>query len=191
MGRIVACTNLTLDGVMQSPARPDEDVRDGFTHGGWGAPYGAMQHAGHVFGNADALLFGRRTYVDFANVWPARPDSPFTPWLTQIPKFVASRTLRAPLPWRNSTLLQGELAQAIEKLKAATVRDILVLGSGELLQGLMRDKLVDEYVLLVHPLVLGSGRRLFTEGGPGVTFHLVTSSSTPSGVTVATYHPAH
>jgi dihydrofolate reductase len=190
MGRIVACTNLTLDGVMQSPARPDEDDRDGFTHGGWGASYGAMQHVGQVFGNTDALLFGRRTYVDFAAVWPARPDSPFTPWLTQIPKYVASRSLHAPLPWKNSTLLQGELSPAVEKLKATTARDVLVLGSGELLQALARDRLVDEYVLLIHPLVLGSGRRLFADGGPGATLRLVNSSSTTSGVIVATYHPA-
>jgi len=189
MGRIVACTNLTLDGVMQSPARPDEDDRDGFSHGGWGAPYGAMQHVGHVFGNTDALLLGRRTYVDFAAVWPARPDSPFTPWLTRIPKYVASRTLRAPLPWKNSTLLQGDTTAAVKQVKATTARDLLVLGSGDLLQTLMRDALVDEYVLLIHPLVLGSGRRLFAEGGPGATLRLVNNSSMSSGVTVSTYQP--
>lgn len=189
MGRIVAATNLTLDGVMQSPARPDEDDRDGFSHGGWGAPYAAMQHVGHVFANADALLLGRRTYVDFAAVWPARPDSPFTPWLTRIPKYVASRTLRAPLPWENSMLLEGEIAEAVKQLKAATARDILVMGSGELLRSLMRDDLVDEWVLLIHPLVLGSGRRLFVDHGPEATLRLTESTTTPEGVVVATYHP--
>ena len=189
MGRIVACTNVTLDGVMQSPGRPDEDVRDGFTHGGWGAPYAAMPHVGHVFANADALLLGRRTYMDFATVWPARPDSPFTPWLTRIPKYVASRTLRAPLPWENSTLLHGAVRDAVAQLKCYTARDILVMGSGELLQSLMRDDLVDEYVLLIHPLVLGSGRRLFVSPGPDASLRLVSSSTTPEGVLVATYEP--
>src|SRR5205085_10579498 len=106
MSRIVVCTNLTLDGVMQAPARPDEDRRGGFEHGGWAAPYAAMVEAGATIGGAGGLLFGRRTYEDFYRVWPARTDSPFTPFLNNIPKYVASRTLHEPLPWMNSTLLQ-------------------------------------------------------------------------------------
>src|SRR5438270_13064902 len=99
--------NVSLDGVMHSPARPDEDNRNGFQHGGWGAPYGAMQHVGHVFGTTDALLFGRRTYEDFYSVWPKRTESPFTPWLNGVRKYVASRTLSEPLPWSNSSLIKG------------------------------------------------------------------------------------
>jgi len=93
MGRLVVCTNLTLDGVMQAPGRPDEDTREGFTHGGWAAPYAAMAQAGQVFASAGALLFGRRTYDDFFNVWPKHVDSPFTPWLNNIQKYVVSTTL--------------------------------------------------------------------------------------------------
>jgi dihydrofolate reductase len=190
MGCIVACINLTLDGVMQAPARADEDERDGFTHGGWGAKYGAMAAVGHVFGNTDALLLGRRTYTDFATVWPARPDSPFTPWLTQIPKHVVSHTLREPLPWANSMLVRGDVIGEVRALRQATARDILIMGSGELLRSLLRAELVDELVLLVHPLVLGAGRRLFGESDSPIALDLVSSSALPNGVLVATYHPA-
>jgi dihydrofolate reductase len=190
MGRVVVCTNLSLDGVMQAPGRPDEDTRGGFTRGGWAAPYGAMANAGQVFANAGAMLFGRRTYVDFANVWPKRADSPFTPWLTSTPKYVASRTLTDPLPWENSILLDGDVPSAVARLKRELPKDILVMGSGELVETLMRHGLVDEYVLLIHPLVLGSGRRLFTDGGPAAELRLVSSSAAPNGVIVASYRGA-
>ena len=189
MARVVVCTNLTLDGVMQAPGRPDEDPRDGFTHGGWGAPYAAMAHAGEVFGRAGALLLGRRTYVDFANTWPARPDSPFTPWLNATPKYVASRTLAAPLPWINSILLDGDVPAAVARLKEEQTKDLLILGSGQLVRSLMQQGLVDELVLLVHPLVLGSGRRLFEHGTAAASLRLVASSTTPNGVVMATYEP--
>ena len=99
MRRIVACIDVSLDGVMQAPGRIDEDTRGGFEHGGWATPYAAMSEAGHVFAGADALLFGRRTYEDFFRVWPKQPDSPFTPWLNQVRKYVASHTLYEPHPW--------------------------------------------------------------------------------------------
>jgi len=190
MGRVVVCTNLTLDGVMQAPGRPDEDIRDGFPHGGWAAPYAAMASVGDVFGRAGALLLGRRTYADFARVWPGRTDSPFTPWLNMTPKYVASRTLEAPLPWVNSILLEGDVPDAVARLKRELEKDALVMGSGELVQTLMQHDLVDEFVLLIHPLVLGSGRRLFTDGGAGATLQLVSSSVAPNGVVAATYRPA-
>jgi dihydrofolate reductase len=187
MRKVVICTNLTLDGVMQAPARADEDTRDGFKHGGWGAPYAAMTQVGEVFANTGALLLGRRTYEDFSNVWPKRTDSPFTPWLNNIPKYVASRTLAEPLPWTNSTLLRGEAATAVNALKQQQGKDVLILGSGELIRTLMRSKLIDEYILLFHPLVLGSGRRLFPGDGTLAKLTLAGSSATPSGVIVATY----
>jgi dihydrofolate reductase len=190
MRKLVVCTNVTLDGVMQGPARADEDQRVGFTRGGWGAPYGAMAEVGHVFGSADALLFGRRTFEDFYNVWPKRPDSPFTPWLTNIRKYVASRTLREPLPWLNSVLLKGDTAQAVSSLKDEPGKDILIMGSGELIQALRGANLIDEYVLLIHPLILGSGRRLFPEGTPFSSLRLVESMATAKGVVIATYQPA-
>lgn len=187
MGNIVACTNLTLDGVMQAPGRPDEDTRGGFTHGGWAAPYGAMAHVGQVFANAGALLFGRRTYADFYDVWPTRTESPFTPWLNNIPKYVASASLKQPLPWSNSTLLAGDLMTAVAQLKQLMEKDVLILGSGALIRSLMRSKSIDHYVLLIHPLVLGAGHRLFADDGTRVSLTLVSSSTTPSGVVVATY----
>jgi len=191
MGKIVACTNLTLDGVMQGPGRPDEDTRDGFTYGGWAEPYAAMANVGHVFGNAGALLLGRRTYLDFADVWPRRAASPFTPWLNNIPKYVASRTLTEPLPWMNSTLLQGDVPTAVSRLKQEVEKDILILGSGELIRSLMEANVVDEYVLLFHPLVLGAGRRLFVGGDSHTAFRLVNSNTTSKGVVVATYQPGN
>ncbi|MFL6262415.1 MAG: dihydrofolate reductase family protein [Thermoanaerobaculia bacterium] len=188
MGRVVVCTNITLDGVMQAPARPDEDTRNGFAHGGWAAPYAAMAHAGHVFSTAGALLLGRRTYEDFYSVWPKRTDSPITPWLNSKPKYVASRTLSEPLPWSNSTLLKGDVVAAVGELKREFSEDILIMGSGELIRSLLPVHLIDEFVLLIHPLALGSGLRLFGEEGVA-HLRLVSSSATPTGVVVATYHP--
>ena len=189
MSRVVVCTNLTLDGVMQAPARADEDLRGGFTHGGWGAPYAAMTEVGEYFGSAGSLLLGRRTYEDFYRVWPARNDSPFTPWLTNIQKHVASTTLHEPLPWANSTLLMGDARDAVAKLRAEPGDDMLVLGSGVLVRSLMSRNLVDLFVLLIHPLVLGSGERLFAEGVSGAALRLTGSKTTFTGVVVATYEP--
>ena len=187
MSRLVACTNLTLDGVMQAPARVDEDTREGFAHGGWAAPYAAMTEAGEYFASAGSLLFGRRTYEDFYSVWPARKDSPFTPFLSNIRKYVASTTLKEPLPWSNSTLLEGDAAEAVDTLKNEPGKDILILGSGELIRSLMEKNLIDIYVLLIHPLVLGSGRRLFTDGGPPATLRLAATKTTSTGVLIATF----
>jgi dihydrofolate reductase len=105
--KVVVFVNLTLDGVMQAPGRPDEDTRGGFEHGGWAAPYAAMASAGEAMSNVGAMLFGRRTYEDFYSVWPKRTDSPYSAFLDNIPKYVASTTLKEPLPWKNSTLLKG------------------------------------------------------------------------------------
>lgn len=187
MRKIVVCTNVTLDGVMQSPARADEDTRHGFRHGGWGAGYDAMLHVGDVFASTDALLLGRRTYQDFYNVWPKRPDSPFTPWLNNVRKYVVSRTLEEPLPWINSTLLEG--ASDVTALKAQPGQNILVMGSGELVRTLMDTDVIDKFVLLIHPLVLGSGTRLFPDDGPFAKLALVSSLTTPAGVVAATYRP--
>ena len=189
MSRVVACINLTLDGVMQAPARPDEDTRGGFTHGGWGAPYAAMVEAGEYFGSAGAMLLGHRTYEDFFKVWPARNDSRFTPWLTGTKKYVASRTAGTQLPWENSILLEGDARDAVAKLKGEPGKDLLILGSGELVRSLMSRDLVDLYVLLIHPIVLGSGQRLFADGGPSATLRSTGTRTTSSGVLVATYEP--
>src|SRR2546421_6493005 len=168
MGKVVAFTSLTLDGVMQAPARPDEDTRGGFEHGGWATPYADSvmgSVAAESGSSAGALLFGRRTYQDFYAVWPKRTDdNRFTPVLNNTQKYVASTTLKEPLPWMNSTLLKGDAAQEVLRLKSEMNKDLIVLGSGVLLQSLMPHNLIDEYILLIHPLLLGSGRRLFTDG---------------------------
>ena len=188
MSKVVVFTNVTLDGVLQAPGRPDEDRRGGFEHGGWATPYAAMSAAGENMANV-ALLLGRRTYEDFYAVWPNRTDNPFTEVLNNIQKFVASTTLVSPLPWSNSTLLQGDAAVAVARLKEDGEQDLLVMGSGVLVQSLMRSHLVDEYVLLIHPLVLGSGRRLFPDGGAFAALQLVATKTTATGVVIATYQP--
>jgi dihydrofolate reductase len=193
MSRLVVIDHLTLDGVMQAPGRPDEDRRGGFEHGGWARPYGD-EVMGRVMGEGmakgGALLLGRRTYEDFAAFWPKQRDNPFTPVLNERRKYVASRTLQEPLPWVNSTLLEGDAADAVARLKEEQDDDLAVLGSGELVQSLMRRNLVDQYLLTIHPLVLGSGRRLFTDGGAYASLRLVDAITTTTGVVIATYQPA-
>src|SRR6266498_4174573 len=194
MGKVVVFTSVTLDGVMQAPGRPDEDRRGGFEHGGWATPYadpvmGSVAAEGMAQGGA--LLLGRRTYEDFYAFWPNQPEpNPFTAVLDNSQKYVASTTLQEPLAWSNSTLLQSDAAEAVARLKQQPGKDIVVLGSGELVQSLLRRNLVDEYVLLIHPLVLGSGRRLFTEGGAFAALRLVDTKTTTTGVVIATYQPA-
>ncbi len=188
MSKVIVFTNLTLDGVMQAPGRPDEDRRGGFEHGGWATPYAAMAQAGESMANTGALLLGRRTYEDFYAVWPKRKEDPISALLDNIQKYVASTTLSEPLVWSNSTLLKGDAAQAVARLKEEPGKDLVVMGSGELIQSLMRRNLVDEYVLLIHPLVLGSGRRLFPDGS-AFALRLVGIKTTTNGVVIATYQP--
>jgi dihydrofolate reductase len=193
MRRITVFNSLTLDGVMQAPGRADEDSRGGFAHGGWAAPYSDEvmgRVAAEGMAGPGALLLGRRTYEDFHGFWPNQTDNPFTEVLDNTRKYVASTTLREPLPWRNSTLLEGDAAEAVARLKEQPGEDLTVLGSGELVQSLRRRDLVDRYVLLIHPLVLGSGRRLFPDAGPAATLRLLDSVTTTTGVIIATYQPA-
>ena len=190
MRKIVVTNSLTLDGVMQAPGRPDEDRRGGFEHGGWAMPYKdavMMEAMGEGMAQGADLLFGRRTYEDFFSVWPGRKNNPFTPVLDNSQKYVASRTLSEPLPWQNSTLLSGDVPEIVARLKAQPGKDIVVLGSGELLQTLMRHDLVDQYVLLIHPLVLGQGRRLFGDDAQRSALRLVKSVTTATGVVIGTY----
>src|SRR5258706_15274898 len=190
MSKVVVFTNLTLDGVMQAPGRPDEDRRGGFEHGGWAMPYATMEAAEESKAYSGALLLGRRTYEDFYTVWPNRTDNPFTEVLNNTQKYVASTTLEEPLPWSNSTLLKGDAAEAVARLKEQPGKDLVVLGSGELIQSLMRRNLIDEYVLLIPPLILGTGRHLFTDGGTFAALRLVAPKTTTTGVVIATYQPA-
>src|SRR5216683_558681 len=138
----------------------------------------------------DGILLGRRTYEDFYAVWPNQTDNPYTEVLNNTQKYVASTTLKEPLPWMNSTLLEGDAVDAVARLKHQPGKDIVVLGSGELVQSLTRGRLVDQYVLLIHPLILGSGRRLFTDTGSRAALKLVDTRTTSTGVVIATYKAA-
>jgi dihydrofolate reductase len=192
MSRVVVVNNVTLDGVMQAPARPDEDRRGGFEHGGWALPYNDQvmaERMGKGMAQGGALLFGRRTYEDFYTVWPNRTDNPYSDVLNSTQKYVASTTRSEPLPWSNSTLLTGDAAQAVAGLKKQPGKDLVILGSGGLIRSLMPQHLIDEYVLLIHPLVLGTGQRLFPED-VSVSLRLTDSVTTTTGVIVATYQPA-
>jgi len=189
MARIVAFTSVTLDGVMQAPGRPDEDTRGDFQHGGWATRY-ADEESGRLaaegMANTEALLLGRRTYEDLLESWN-KQGGPFKEMLNSSPKYVASQTLEEPLRWPNSTLMKGDVREAVTELRDRPGKDIVVLGSGELLRGLMRDGLVDAYTLLIHPLVLGAGQRLFDDGVPNSAFKLEDQRTTSTGVIVATY----
>jgi dihydrofolate reductase len=191
MAKLVVTENITLDGVMQGPARPDEDVRGGFELGGWATPYADEvmgREMGKRMGGGGSLLLGRRTYEDFFEVWPNRKGNPYTEALNAARKYVASRTLSEPLPWQNSTLLEGDAVDGVAALKQSG-EDLRVLGSGELVRALVGQELIDEYLLLIYPLVLGSGRRLFPDGVK-LPLELKESVTTSTGVVIATYHPA-
>jgi dihydrofolate reductase len=179
---------------MQAPGRPDEDTRGEFGFGGWEVRYADDVMAGVAaegMATESALLFGRRTYEDFAGFWPNQPQpNPFTDVLNRSQKYVASRSLSEPLPWESSTLLKGDAGDAVTELKANSDADLVVLGSGDLIQTLMRHDLIDEYLVLIHPLVLGTGRPLFADGGPPATLTLVDTKVTTTGVIIATYRPA-
>jgi dihydrofolate reductase len=177
---------------VRQEGRPDEDRRGGFEHGGWALAYHdsvMMQAMGEGMAQGADLLFGRRTYEDFFAVWPGRKNNPFTAVLDNSQKYVASRTLREPLPWQNSNLLSGDAAETVARLKEQPGKDLTVLGSGDLLQTLMRRGLIDVYVLLIHPLLLGRGRRLFGDDAQRSALHLVRSVTTTTGVMIATYRP--
>lgn len=194
MRKIVVNTFLTLDGVMQAPGDPQEDTEGGFQHGGWQMPY-FDEDSGKIMNESlaamEALLLGRKTYQIFAAYWPTAPsEDPFSQKFNSIPKYVASTTLKQ-LDWNHSTLIKKNVPEEVAKLKQQPGSGVIsVTGSGNLAQTLMKHNLVDEYVLWVHPLVLGSGKRLFEEGGLPSNLKLVDSKMTGSGVAVLTYHPA-
>jgi dihydrofolate reductase len=147
--------------------------------------------AGEGMGSAGGLLLGRRTYEIFAGYWPKQGDeAPFAGFLNSVPKYVASRTPREPLEWNNSHLLKGDVGEAVRRLKDEDGEDLVVLGSGDLAQTLIEEGLIDVYELWIDPIVLGSGKRLFREGGPKTAMMLVASKASSTGVAMLTYHPA-
>jgi dihydrofolate reductase len=186
---------VTVDGVMQGLGGPDEDRSGGFERGGWVTPFWEEEGASflnEVYGRADAFLFGRRTYEIFAGSWGEWPDpgdSPIWTALNTRPKYVASTTVTEPR-WANTTVLSGDVAAAIGELKAGAEGELQVHGSGDLIRRLLADGLVDEMNLIVCPVVLGQGTRLFPDAGPDIALDLVDSRITPTGVAIHVYRPA-
>ena len=195
MRRVIVDEFLTLDGVMQAPGAADEDRDGGFEHGGWQMPYlddVAQKFIAEGIVGAGGFLLGRRTYEIFAGYWPTAPaeEAIVADPLNNLPKYVASTTMSEPLEWQNSTLLHGDVGEAVPALKQDAGRDLHVIGSGELVQTLMRRDLVDQYRFLINPVVLGGGKRLFREDGDRKSLRLVDSAVTNTGVMIATYEPA-
>lgn len=192
MRKLTVSEFVSLDGVMQAPGGADEDTEGGFRHGGWQMGYFddvAGERIGASMAQTGAFLLGRRTYEIFASYWPTQSDDdPFAKILNGLPKYVASTTLGEPLAWQNSTLLQGDVAKAVAELKEGEGGNIVVLGSGGLVQTLYENDLVDEYSLMIHPIVLGSGKKLFREV-PRRPLKLADSVTTSTGVVLATYVP--
>jgi dihydrofolate reductase len=192
---ITVMNHLTLDGVMQAPGRADEDTRGGFAHGGW-AEAGNDEVMGNYLGERmasgdGALLFGRRTYDDLLSFRNSQPHSPFTPVLNNTPKYVASTTLSEPLPWANSSLLEGDPAEAVAVLKQTQPgTGFTIMGSSTLIHQLMARDLIDEWLLMTHPLVLGSGIRLFPADAKPTGLVMVDSVTTTTGVVIAAYRTA-
>lgn len=193
MRKINVTNNVTLDGVMQAPGSPQEDTRNGFNCGGWAAPYHddvKMKIMGRGMARRGALLFGRHTYEHFFKVWPGRTDNPYSEVLDNTQKYVVSRTLNEPLPWKNSTLLEGDAEETVTALKNEPGVDLTILGSGELVRSLVRHNLIDQFILLIHPLILGAGQRMFGDDGTLAKFRLTESVPTTTGVIIATYELA-
>lgn len=192
MRKIIAITQLSLDGVMQGPGGPEEDPSNGFTHGGWAMSFFDAA-AGKVIsetieGEFD-LLLGRRTYEIWAGYWPKQVDDPIGKAFDKATKYVATRTLRQ-LDWKNSKRIGDDVVEELRRLKATDGPVLHIWGSGHLLQTLIAADLVDEYRFWIFPVVLDKGKRLFENGVPARGLTLVESRSTPSGVLLNTYRPA-
>jgi len=196
--KLTTVTHISVDGVMQGLGGPDEDRRGGFERGGWAIPLfndEAATFVEQVFQRADAFLLGRRTYEIFAGSWGTgswgadQGNNPISVALNTRPKYVASTTLRDP-QWADTTVLPGDVAAAIGELKAKPAGELQVHGSGKLVRWLFDNQLVDEITLLIYPVVVGQGTRLFPEAGPDTALDLVDSRATPGGVTIQVYRPA-
>jgi dihydrofolate reductase len=192
MRKVILNDWISLDGVYQSPSGPDEDPDGGFEHGGWASPYFdeiAMQWLIENVSRAGGFLLGRRTYQIFASHWPTAPEDQqvLAEPMNRLPKYVASTTLRETLEWQNSRLLRGDVAEAVRKLKREDGGDLRVIGSAQLANTLIQDDLIDEFHLMIDPVVIGSGKRLFRDGGRLTKLRLVDSKATSTGAIIATY----
>ncbi|MGI9030260.1 MAG: dihydrofolate reductase family protein [Ilumatobacteraceae bacterium] len=194
--RVVVNEFISLDGVVQAPGGPEEDTDGGFAHGGWSMPYFDPEVMGGVIDEAmkpvEALVFGRRTWQVMAGAWPDRAGDPFADTMNSIQKYVASRTLTADdLTWNNSTLLSPDDAVGdVARLRDQDGGDLSIMGSASFARGLISAGLVDEYNLMIEPVVLGGGKRLFPDDGQARPLELVRSVTASTGVQVCTFRPA-
>jgi dihydrofolate reductase len=190
--KIIAINHLTLDGVMQGPGAPDEDLRDGFTHGGWALARNdpaMLDEIGKRMPQSDgAMLLGRVSYESMLSGWNAK-GGPFKDALNNMHKYVVSSRRSTQLAWPNSFLVHGDIPEAITDIKRRSNGNLVIMGSGELIRSLMPHHLIDEFLLMLHPLVLGSGRRLFEHGVPSSEFAVTSSRYTPTGVLLCALEP--
>lgn len=192
MRKIIAITQVTVDGVMQGPGGPEEDTSNGFTQGGWAMPFvddAAGQVIGEIMAGEFDMLLGRRTYDIFAGYWPHQGDNSIAKAFNKATKYVVTHRPDG-LDWKKSQRIGGDVADEVRRLKASAGPELHIWGSSELLQALIAADLMDEYRLWVFPVVLGKGKRLFENGVPPRGLSLVASGSTPSGVVLNTYRPA-
>ena len=197
MRKVIVNTFLTLDGVMQAPGGKGEDPEGGFEHEGWQGPYFDEVMGKEIdrsYGESGGMLLGRKTYEIFAAYWPAptavEDAGEFASVMNEMQKYVASTTLKAPLEWQNSTLLEGDVAEAVRKLKEEDGKDLQVVGSSKLAQSLAEAGLVDEWRLMIHPVVVGgNAKRLFPDGGPKIPLKLTDNKVSSTGVLILTYEP--
>ena len=195
MRKVIADEWLTLDGVIQAPGQADEDPSGGFQHGGWHVGYFddlAQRQVVDSVVNAGGFLLGRRTYEIFAAHWPnaSEEEQVLAEPLNAKPKYVATRTLAEPLAWQNSTVLQGDVGDAVAGLKQEDGEDLHLIGSSQLAQTLVERDLVDEFRLMIDPVVVGGGKRLFRDDGVRRPLRLLDSQVTTTGVIIATFVPA-
>jgi len=192
MHKVIACEFMSLDGVVQAPAYPDEDPTGGFQHGGWHVrclDTASMKWIVENVSTAGGFLLGRRTYDTFAAHWPnaSVEEQPLARPLNALPKHVASRTRKAPLAWHNSTWLESDVPAAVARLKHEANGNLVAIGSTELLHTLMAHDLVDELRLMIDPVILGGGKRFFLDDGRLMSLRLVASEVTSTGAILATY----
>ena len=192
MRKVIVNEFLTLDGIAQAPGGPDEDTSSGFEHGGWHIAYGAEDGVEKLIAEAGGFLLGRWTYELFADYWPNAPEETraFAEPMNTKPKHVASRTLTDPLEWQNSSVLPEPLPEAIAALKEEDGGDLLVIGSTVLVHSLLQHGLVDELRLMIDPVLVGGGKRLFPHDGALRPLRLVAHEVTTTGTIIATYRPA-
>lgn len=192
MRRLITTTFVTLDGVMQAPGGPEEDTSEGFEYGGWTVPFWhekTGEFMGDTMGKPFDLVLGRKTYDIFAGYWPKHEDNPIGKSFGECTKYVASRS-EPKLTWKNSQHIDGDLIEGVKALKQQDGPELQVHGSGNMIQTLLGGDVIDEMRVLIFPVTVGSGKRLFGDGAVGTKFNVTRTEVAPNGVFMAIYEPA-